>query len=208
MRRALRTVIAETPPAGKVISFRQPFKQQTQKQQTKRKIRSILPSSSFLTKTAKKLRFKPSTRTVTGLNHFNITASPALIEQVKAFYIDIIGLTIGPRAQLDHDGYWLYAGNAPILHLSARQPIKNANPKGSNLDSTIETNLEQCRITCHGFFNHISLSCTGLQNTLDQLIKTQTPYRVAKLKDLHQTQVFLTDPAGIGVELTFFNETP
>lgn len=123
---------------------------------------------------------------VTGLNHFNITASTALIEQVKQFYRDVLGLAVGPRAHLDHSGYWLYAGDSPILHLSACP------------------DLEDSTVTCRGFFNHISLSCTGLQATIARLVATETPYRVSQLLDLGQTQLFITDPAGIGVELTFF----
>lgn len=125
---------------------------------------------------------------VTGLNHFNITASPALIEKVKMFYMDVVGLTVGPRAHLDHSGYWLYAGNQPILHLSARPNIGNSTAEYKSL------------------FNHISLSCVGLKATVSKLSATKTPYQIVELLDVGQTQVFITDPAGIGVELTFFNE--
>ena len=131
---------------------------------------------------------EPQTMAVTGLNHFNITASPDLIEQVKQFYRDILGFEVGPRAHLDHSGYWLYAGNSPILHLSACPEMDNGSAR------------------CKGFFNHISLNCVGLRATTDRLIATKTPYRTIELSDIAQTQVFITDPAGIGVELTFFNE--
>ena len=126
---------------------------------------------------------------VTGLNHFNITASPELIERVKQFYLDIVGLTLGPRAHLDHEGYWLYADYVPIVHLSMEENIPNFS----------------AGLACH--FNHISLNCVGLQGAIAKMIATQTPYRIIQLRDIHQTQVFLTDPAGIGVELTFFNES-
>ncbi len=139
--------------------------------------RSLLPLASL-----------PRQMRVSGLNHFNITASPPLIEQVKQFYLDIIGLTIGPRAHLDHEGYWLYAGEVPILHLSACQ------------------NIEQVALSQKGYFNHISLSCVGLQAAIAKMIATQTPYQLIQLSDIHQTQIFLKDPADIGVELTFFDE--
>lgn len=133
-------------------------------------------------------RISSQPMSVNGLNHFNITASSTLIEKVKQFYIDIVGLTVGPRAHLDHGGYWLYAGKQPILHLSAQPNIEQSKAKGE------------------GFFNHISLSCVGLQATVSKMLATGTPYRVIELSDLGQTQIFITDPAGIGVELTFFDE--
>lgn len=125
---------------------------------------------------------------VSGLNHFNITASPPLIERVKRFYIETIGLAVGPRAHLEHEGYWLYAGEIPILHLSACQT------KG--IKATVGK----------GYFNHISMSCVGLKAAIAKMNVTRTPYRLIQLPDIHQTQIFLTDPAGIGVELTFFSE--
>lgn len=125
---------------------------------------------------------------VCGLDHYNITASPSLIERVKHFYTDIIGLQVGPRAHLDHQGYWLYAGTMPILHLSARAnaPVTYSAPQS--------------------FFNHISLRCVGLSAAIAKLQATLTPYRIVKLADLKQTQIFLTDPAGLSVELTFVDE--
>ena len=137
-----------------------------------------------------------ATMAVTGLNHFNITASPDLIEQVKTFYRDILGFKVGPRAHLEHSGYWLYAGEAPILHLSAC-PEMDAKMGAEMIKSTVK---------CRGFFNHISLNCVGLQATTARLSATNTPYKTIELSDIAQTQVFITDPAGIGVELTFFNE--
>lgn len=130
----------------------------------------------------------PQEMRVSGLNHFNITASPPLIERVKQFYLEIIGLTVGPRAHLDHKGYWLYAGEVPILHLSARRNIERVTPAQK------------------GYFNHISLSCVGLRAAIAKMTATQTPYQLIQLADIHQTQLFLKDPAGIGVELTFFDE--
>ncbi len=126
---------------------------------------------------------------VSGLNHFNISAPEELIEQVKQFYTDVIGLALGPRASLDHEGYWLYAGCTPIVHLS----IRMETPAASSIQK--------------GYFNHISLSCVGLRSAIAKMLATQTPYRLIQLPDIHQTQLFVTDPAGIGVELTFFNES-
>ena len=137
------------------------------------------------------LSTSPRQMAVCGLNHFNITASKALIEQVKQFYTDIVGLELGPRAHLNHDGYWLYAGPMPIVHLSIKDMSVQKLPAIKN----------------RGYFNHISLSCVGLQGAIAKMEATQTPYRLIQLPDVHQIQIFIADPAGTGVELTFFNES-
>ncbi|MEL6552289.1 MAG: VOC family protein [Cyanobacteria bacterium J06621_11] len=139
------------------------------------------PSTTVLAKTHQ-------TMAVTGLNHFNITASPEIVEQTKRFYRDILGFEVGPRAHLNHSGYWLYAGNSPILHLSTCPDMNSS------------------AMRCRGFFNHISLNCVGLQSTIKRLTATNTAYKAIELSDIGQTQLFITDPAGIGVELTFFDE--
>ena len=131
----------------------------------------------------------PLQMTVCGLNHFNITASKALIEEVKQFYTEVVGLKLGPRAHLDHDGYWLYAGAMPIVHLS------------------IASNMLPISEGAKGYFNHISLSCVGLKRAIAKMEDTHTPYRLIQLPDIHQTQLFITDPASTGVELTFFDES-
>ena len=125
---------------------------------------------------------------VLSLNHINISASPALIEKVKCFYTDIVGLTVGPRARLDHEGYWLYAGHLPILHLSARVGL-------------VEEGKQKGRL------NHVSLGCVGLMGAIAKLRETGTPYKIVNVADTGQTQLFLQDPAGISIELTFFNES-
>lgn len=127
----------------------------------------------------------PTAIKVLGLNHFNITASRLLIEEVKRFYTDVIGLTVGPRALLNHEGYWLYAGSVAIVHLSVHYAIEAAIPAQKS------------------HFNHISLSCVGLSLAIAKLNATRTPYRIIELSSRGQTQLFVTDPAGIGVELTF-----
>lgn len=140
---------------------------------------------------------------VSGLNHFNITASPALVEQLKSFYVNVIGLTVGPRALLDHDGFWLYAGELSILHLSARQQSICQQSIGRN---TAETTTAKEVPLVEGCFNHISLSCVGLAAARERMVAMEIPYTISEVIDFGQTQLFIQDPAGIGVELTFFNE--
>jgi catechol 2,3-dioxygenase-like lactoylglutathione lyase family enzyme len=59
---------------------------------------------------------------VVGFNHYNLRAPRELMEQLKAFYCDVLGLTQGKRPPFDSFGYWLYAGDQCVLHLSEAQP--------------------------------------------------------------------------------------
>ena len=39
------------------------------------------------------------------------------LEETRRFYVEALGLEVGPRPPLALPGYWLYAGGRPIVHL-------------------------------------------------------------------------------------------
>jgi len=123
-----------------------------------------------------------------GLNHYNLRAPRPLLDSLCAFYCDVVGLRIGDRPPLTSFGYWLYAGNHAVLHLSEA------------------TESEQRSIASPGTFDHAAFTCTGrigFQQTLD---RHGVKYRVARVPQTGQVQLFFMDPAGNGIELNFPNE--
>jgi catechol-2,3-dioxygenase len=63
---------------------------------------------------------------VSGLNHYNLRAPRELLEELRTFYTEVVGLTVGARPRFNSFGYWLYAGADPILHLSEQRPGREA----------------------------------------------------------------------------------
>ena len=55
----------------------------------------------------------------------------------------------------------------------------------------------------NGAFNHLAFACDDLAATRARLDAMRIPYEVDVVDALAQVQLFLTDPAGLGVELTF-----
>jgi len=51
------------------------------------------------------------------LDHFNIAAPMPLLEEVRDFYCEVLGLTDGFRPSFGRRGFWLYAGDKPLIHL-------------------------------------------------------------------------------------------
>jgi catechol 2,3-dioxygenase-like lactoylglutathione lyase family enzyme len=124
--------------------------------------------------------------TVRGLGHVNLRASPEAIERLRRFYVNVIGLREGPRPvfRSGSSGYWLYAGDDAVMHLLvARDGGEGMQPRG--------------------VFNHFAFDCDDLQATRARLDAAGIEYATDVVDELHQTQLFLTDPAGVGVELTF-----
>lgn len=122
---------------------------------------------------------------VTGLNHYNLRASRELLEQLRRFYCEVVGLAVGPRPPFDSFGYWLYAGGDAVLHLS------EAEAGESRPGQVLNT------------FDHVAFTCSGLVATEARLAGLGIAFRRAAVPQSGQIQLFLHDPAGNGIELNF-----
>lgn len=122
---------------------------------------------------------------VAAFNHFNLRAQRALLEQLRAFYTDVVGLAVGDRPPFDFHGYWLYLGETAVLHLvdDAAAPGVGDRPRGS--------------------FDHVAFTCTDLAAFEQRLKSLGVPYRRAVVPGRSQVQLFVKDPAGNGVEFNF-----
>src|ERR1700730_6403669 len=121
-----------------------------------------------------------------GLDHYNIT--PSDLERSRRFYSEVLGLTDGARPMFRMPGAWLYSGERPIVHLSIREP-------GEATDT--------------GKFTHVAFSATALNGTIRHLRRLGIEFEVVKVPPMENhprsggTQIFLSDPDGIALELQF-----
>ncbi len=122
---------------------------------------------------------------VLGFNHYNLRCDRDMMEQLKAFYLDVVGLKLGHRPQLTSFGYWLYAGQKDVLHLSEAKPEEGRQIK---MPTT---------------FDHVAFTAIDYVGTLARLGKLGVKYRLREISDAGQRQIFFSDPAGNGIELNF-----
>jgi catechol 2,3-dioxygenase-like lactoylglutathione lyase family enzyme len=121
-----------------------------------------------------------------GLDHYNIT--PSDLARSRRFYSEVLGLTDGAMPMFRMPGAWLYCGERPIVHLSVREP-------GAEKDT--------------GKFNHIAFSARDLNGTIRHLRRLGIEFEVVKVPPMENhprsggTQIFLSDPDGIALELQF-----
>ena len=123
-----------------------------------------------------------------GLNHYNLRAPRRLMEELRSFYCDVVGLIPGARPPFGSFGYWLYAGGQPILHLSEARP---GTPAGAGAVST---------------FDHAAFTCSGRADFERKLTGLGIAFTTARVPGTTQVQLFISDPAGNGVELNFATE--
>jgi len=99
----------------------------------------------------------------------------------------VLGLSVGPRPPFESTGFWLYSDAAPVVHLvqmSAAETAADVSHGRSALD-------------------HVSFRCSDLQAALARLQQHGIAYRVSKVPVVNQIQLLATDPAGVGIELSF-----
>ncbi len=123
--------------------------------------------------------------TIIGFDHYNLCGSRELLERLRRFYTDVVGLIDGYRPPFKSFGFWLYAGENAVLHLS--ESAHGSEPPDSGEPS----------------FNHAAFRCAGLEDFEKKLAKKGIDYTIARVPDAEVVQIFLNDPAGNGVELNF-----
>ena len=123
--------------------------------------------------------------TTIGFNHYNLRAPRELMEELKAFYCEVVGLEQGQRPDFGNFGYWLYAGDHCVLHLS------QARPEEKRLTHVATT------------FDHVAFSCTERPEMEERLKRHNIEFTTGQVPSLGSAQLFFKDPAGNGVELNF-----
>lgn len=122
---------------------------------------------------------------VLSLNHYNLRAPRELLDRLRAFYVEVVGLEVGYRPPFVTYGYWLYAGDQAVLHLSEAS---------GNETSAVDAPTS---------FDHAAFNCMGRRHFETRFARLSIKYEVACVPQTKQIQLFLEDPAGNGVELNF-----
>ena len=122
---------------------------------------------------------------IAALSHVNLRASAAMVERLRRFYCDVIGLEEGPRPPFRSRGHWLYGGGRDLMHLTVAEEAADASPRDS------------------GWFDHYAFAACDVTATRARLDAAGVAYEVDEVPARGEVQLFLTDPAGVGVELNF-----
>ena len=120
-------------------------------------------------------------------DHINISAPADVLAKEKDYLCEVFDLTLGERPNFKKHGYWLYAKDQAVIHLTeSDKHVPN---------------------TKNAYIDHIAFQLTGVADFVKKLQAQNIQFDVTYLSDVNCTQVFFNSPAGIGLEANFKNES-
>jgi catechol 2,3-dioxygenase-like lactoylglutathione lyase family enzyme len=115
------------------------------------------------------------------LDHVNVRTSN--LQSLVRFYTDVVGLRVGERPPLGFDGAWLYAGDAPVIHLvAAAEPPR---PEGA-------LRLE-----------HFAFKASGLAEFVRRLERLRVGFKRSRQAGTGNVVINLWDPDGNRLHIDF-----
>src|SRR6056297_7718 len=118
---------------------------------------------------------------ILGLDHVNLRTEQ--LDVMIAWYEETLQLKRGPRPSFGFPGAWLYAGDAPLVHLSE---VDTARPGGTDL--TLE---------------HAAFRAKGMAEFVARLEAGGQRYRLSPVPDFPTVQVNIWDPDGNHLHVDF-----
>jgi catechol 2,3-dioxygenase-like lactoylglutathione lyase family enzyme len=115
------------------------------------------------------------------LDHATLRTSD--LEGTREFLEALLGLKPGFRPPSSFPGYWLYAGDRPIIHLIPGEALRPARGTEG--------------------IDHIGFRLTDYDETLARLDALNTPCSRMELPELGERRLFVRTPTGILIELVF-----
>jgi catechol 2,3-dioxygenase-like lactoylglutathione lyase family enzyme len=122
---------------------------------------------------------------VTGLDHVNLRCRESDLPALRRFWGEVIGLNEGFRPAFNFPGIWFWQGDRAVVHIAARLPDDAPLPPAT------------------GIFGHVALRAEGVEEVRARLKSLGVEWREAPVPGLPLHQIFLEDPTGATVELTF-----
>jgi catechol 2,3-dioxygenase-like lactoylglutathione lyase family enzyme len=114
------------------------------------------------------------------LNHVNIVT--AKLDETRDFFTDVLGLTVGYRPDFGVPGWWLYAGDKPVVHLIAPAEGEAARPTPSP-------------------FDHAAFEIADADAAMARLKQHGVSFRQFDAPDGRARQLFFREPNGVTIEL-------
>ncbi len=124
-------------------------------------------------------------------DHINILTSD--IEAARAFFAAVLDLHQGPRPPFKSPGYWMYADEQAVIHISDT----------AHHEQTHVEDIGHVQTGGHPTVDHIAFRCRDYAATTSRLRRLAVAFHEADVPARADRQVFVDGPDGITLELIF-----
>lgn len=122
---------------------------------------------------------------------FHVAIKTSNLDATRAFWCDVVGLKEIHRPDFGYPGAWLgcpQPGGQAIIHVYAGGPALGDSGTVPSGTAAID---------------HISLACSGYRDFVTRFRKASLPFREFIVPGTTLWQLFVYDPSGVQLELTF-----
>ena len=122
--------------------------------------------------------------TILQVDHINIATNQ--LKATRDFYVEVLGLAEGPRPPFAFPGYWLYAGDRPVVHM--QEARGSVGPSDASV------------------LNHAAFEVADMDALLASLDRNGVAYQLTNVPGTTVRQAFFLDPNGARLELNEVRE--
>ncbi|MGH6662652.1 MAG: VOC family protein [Rhodospirillales bacterium] len=127
------------------------------------------------------------------LDHLTVRTDD--LEATKAFFTDVLGLSVGERPAFTFPGYWLYNHERPIVHLVVASPERSYVPGRGDDDGPLANDT--------GAVDHVAFFADDHDGLIQRLKRRKIEFTERSQVGTGTRQVFVAGPHGLVVEIDF-----
>jgi len=128
------------------------------------------------------------------IEHFLLQTAD--MEKTRAWYVDVLGMRVGPNPDFKFPVFWLYLGDKDVVHVT--EGGKNVSDNRKKY-----VGQESQATSGSGAVDHIAFRATGLREMITHLRSLAVDFKQRRVDDQGLYQLFMFDPNGVKIELNF-----
>ena len=130
------------------------------------------------------------------IEHFLLQTAD--MEKTREWYVNVLGMRVGPNPDFKFPVFWLYLGDKDVVHVTEGGAKVSDNRKryvGQESQATAGS----------GAVDHIAFRATGLREMIAHLRARDVDFKQRQVDDQGLYQLFMFDPNGVKIELNYSN---
>ena len=130
------------------------------------------------------------------IEHFLLQTAD--MEKTREWYVNVLGMRVGPSPDFKFPVFWLYLGDKDVVHVTEGGGAVSENRKkyvGQESQATAGS----------GAIDHLAFRATGLRDMMAHLRLLGVDFKQRQVDDQGLYQLFMFDPNGVKIELNYSN---